>query len=140
MVGLLPLYDPPRHDTAETIKYRTCPFSAAAALWSGPDPRLREARANGMGRVCREDRSAISMGIAVKMITGDQLAIARETARQLGMSTDIYNTGLPFDGKQAHAHPHTPTLTGVAQGHADLRRWRDRGRQSSWRRASCRRT
>ena len=33
------------------------------------------------------------MGIAVKMITGDHLAIARETARQLGMSTDIYNTG-----------------------------------------------
>ena len=38
-------------------------------------------------------RSAINMGIAVKMITGDHLAIARETARQLGMSTDIYNTG-----------------------------------------------
>jgi len=56
MVGLMPLYDPPRSDTAETIK------------------------------------SALSMGIAVKMITGDQLAIARETARQLGMSTDIHTT------------------------------------------------
>ena len=56
MVGLMPLYDPPRPDTAATIK------------------------------------SAFSMGIAVKMITGDQLAIARETARQLGMSTDIHTT------------------------------------------------
>jgi len=35
------------------------------------------------------------MGIAVKMITGDHLAIARETARQLGLSTDIYTTGPP---------------------------------------------
>lgn len=58
MVGLMPLYDPPRADTAATIK------------------------------------SAISMGIAVKMITGDQLAIARETARQLGMNTDIHTTNV----------------------------------------------
>ena len=33
--------------------------------------------------------SAHEMGVGVKMITGDQLAIAKETAKQLGMGTNI---------------------------------------------------
>jgi H+-transporting ATPase len=33
--------------------------------------------------------SARQMGVSVKMVTGDQVAIARETARQLGMGTNI---------------------------------------------------
>jgi H+-transporting ATPase len=33
--------------------------------------------------------SARQMGVNVKMVTGDQLAIARETARQLGLGTNI---------------------------------------------------
>ena len=33
--------------------------------------------------------SAGQMGVSVKMVTGDHLAIARETARQLGLGTDI---------------------------------------------------
>ena len=33
--------------------------------------------------------SAEQMGVKVKMVTGDQLAIARETAKQLGMGTNI---------------------------------------------------
>jgi len=52
--GLIPLFDPPRHDTAETIK------------------------------------RALSMGVKVKMITGDQLAIAKETARSLGMGQNMF--------------------------------------------------
>jgi H+-transporting ATPase len=52
-LGILPLYDPPREDSAETI-----------------------ARAR-------------NYGITVKMLTGDNIAIGRETARQLGMGTDI---------------------------------------------------
>ncbi|ESQ35077.1 hypothetical protein EUTSA_v10006710mg [Eutrema salsugineum] len=52
--GLLPLFDPPRHDSAETI--------------------LR----------------ALNLGVCVKMITGDQLAIAKETGRRLGMGTNMY--------------------------------------------------
>lgn len=56
MVGLLPLFDPPRHDTAETIK------------------------------------RAIDLGISVKMVTGDQRAIAVETCHQLGMPTNILDT------------------------------------------------
>ncbi|KAJ6732135.1 CALCIUM-TRANSPORTING ATPASE [Salix purpurea] len=53
-VGLLPLFDPPRHDSAETI------------------------------------RRALHLGVNVKMITGDQLAIAKETGRRLGMGTNMY--------------------------------------------------
>ncbi|CAK9169750.1 unnamed protein product [Ilex paraguariensis] len=53
-VGLLPLFDPPRHDSSETIK------------------------------------RALHLGVNVKMITGDQLAIAKETGRRLGMGTNMY--------------------------------------------------
>ena len=47
MVGLIPMFDPPRVDSGETI------------------------------------RRAKEMGVDVKMITGDQLAIAKETCRQV---------------------------------------------------------
>nr|ASM90208.1 plasma membrane H+ ATPase 9 [Sesuvium portulacastrum] len=71
-VGLLPLFDPPRHDSAETIE------------------------------------RALNLGVNVKMITGDQLAIGKETGRRLGMGTNMYPsssllgqdsnvTGLPVD-------------------------------------------
>ncbi|KAI9121545.1 hypothetical protein K1719_008578 [Acacia pycnantha] len=53
-IGLLPLFDPPRHDSAETI------------------------------------RRALNLGVNVKMITGDQLAIAKETGRRLGMGINMY--------------------------------------------------
>ncbi|XP_027344900.1 plasma membrane ATPase 4-like isoform X2 [Abrus precatorius] len=53
-VGLLPLFDPPRHDSAETI------------------------------------RRALHLGVNVKMITGDQLAIGKETGRRLGMGSNMY--------------------------------------------------
>ncbi|KAG2714379.1 hypothetical protein I3760_03G023900 [Carya illinoinensis] len=53
-IGVMPLFDPPRHDSAETI------------------------------------RRALDLGVNVKMITGDQLAIAKETGRRLGMGTNMY--------------------------------------------------
>ncbi|KAL6847557.1 hypothetical protein ACP4OV_022583 [Aristida adscensionis] len=53
-VGLLPLLDPPRHDSCATIE------------------------------------RALELGVNVKMITGDQLAIAKETGRRLGMGTNMY--------------------------------------------------
>lgn len=53
-IGLMPLFDPPRHDSAETI------------------------------------RRALNLGVNVKMITGDQLAIGKETGRRLGMGTNMY--------------------------------------------------
>ncbi|KAJ5561436.1 ATPase P-type K/Mg/Cd/Cu/Zn/Na/Ca/Na/H-transporter [Penicillium sp. DV-2018c] len=34
---------------------------------------------------------AKSLGLAIKMLTGDAVAIARETARKLGLGTNIYN-------------------------------------------------
>jgi H+-transporting ATPase len=37
--------------------------------------------------------SARQMGVNVKMVTGDQVAIARETARQLGLGTHILDAG-----------------------------------------------
>ncbi|CAL5328676.1 unnamed protein product [Camellia sinensis] len=52
--GLFPLFDPPRHDSADTIK------------------------------------RALNLGVNVKMITGDQLAIGKETGRRLGMGTNMY--------------------------------------------------
>jgi H+-transporting ATPase len=63
--GLLPLYDPPREDSAETIRH------------------------------------ARNHGIDVKMVTGDNVAIAREIARQLDLPTNIQSAeklfGLPTD-------------------------------------------
>ena len=44
--------------------------------------------------------SARQMGVNVKMVTGDQLAIARETAKQLGMGTNILDASALGDTKQ----------------------------------------
>ncbi len=52
-VGLIALYDPPREDSAETIK------------------------------------TAQSMGVNMKMVTGDHVAIAKEIARQVNLGTNI---------------------------------------------------
>merc|ERR1719221_2208246 len=59
-LGLLPMIDPPRADTATTV-----------------------------GRL-------LDAGVEVKMITGDHLNIARETARLVGMDTNI----LPGDKRE----------------------------------------
>lgn len=64
-VGILPMLDPPRHDTAKTIK------------------NLRDS------------------GIEVKMITGDHLNIAVETARLIGMGIQIYPGEVTRDGTES---------------------------------------
>ncbi|XP_042471721.1 ATPase 6, plasma membrane-type isoform X2 [Zingiber officinale] len=64
-MGLLPLFDPPRHDSAETI------------------------------------RQALNLGVNVKMITGDQLAIGKETGRRLGMGTNMYPSSTLLGDKNA---------------------------------------
>ena len=43
--------------------------------------------------------SARQMGVSVKMVTGDQIAIARETARQLGLGTNILDASGMGDTK-----------------------------------------
>lgn len=54
--AIIPIFDPPRDDSAETIK------------------------------------RALALGVQVKMITGDQLAIAKETGMRLGMGTNMYDS------------------------------------------------
>ncbi len=44
--------------------------------------------------------SARQMGVSVKMVTGDQMAIAQETARQLGMGTNILDASGLGDTKR----------------------------------------
>lgn len=77
MLGVVPLFDPPRHDTGDTV------------------------------------RRALELGVNVKMITGDQLAIAKETGRRLGMGTNMYpSTALFGQGNKDLDH----SLLGVDEG------------------------
>jgi len=64
LVGVLPLFDPPRPDAKATIA------------------------------------TAMAMGVKVKMVTGDALAIAKETCKQLGMGTNILDAGRLGDSAQ----------------------------------------
>ncbi|KAH1330718.1 hypothetical protein KXX47_005503, partial [Aspergillus fumigatus] len=56
LLGMLPMFDPPREDTAHTIN------------------------------------EAQNLGISVKMLTGDALAIAKETCKMLALGTKVYNS------------------------------------------------
>jgi H+-transporting ATPase len=62
LVGLLPIFDPPREDTKQTID------------------------------------DALAFGVKVKMVTGDQLAIAKETGRRLGLGDHMYPSKVLKDG------------------------------------------
>jgi H+-transporting ATPase len=64
LLGVLPLFDPPRADAKETIA------------------------------------TAAKMGVKIKMVTGDALAIAREMAKTLGMGSDILDGGELGDSKK----------------------------------------
>ncbi len=63
--------------------------------------------------------SAEQMGVAVKMVTGDQLAIAKETARQLGMGTNILDASGLGDIK-GDATPAQATSIEQADGFAQV--------------------
>jgi H+-transporting ATPase len=62
LIGLIPIYDPPREDTKQTID------------------------------------DALAFGVKVKMVTGDQLAIAKETGRRLGLGDHMYPSKVLKDG------------------------------------------
>ncbi|CCM02138.1 uncharacterized protein FIBRA_04215 [Fibroporia radiculosa] len=64
LIGLLPIFDPPRTDTKQTID------------------------------------DAILLGVRVKMVTGDQLAIAKETGRRLGLGDHMYPAKVLKDGPE----------------------------------------
>ncbi len=61
--------------------------------------------------------SARQMGVSVKMVTGDQLAIARETSRQLGLGTNILDASGLGDTKHHED-------SAVGGGHRKSRRFR----------------
>ena len=56
LLGMLPMFDPPREDTAQTIK------------------------------------EAQILGLSVKMLTGDAIAIAKETCTMLALGNRVYNS------------------------------------------------
>ena len=78
-VGILPQLDPPRHDSAITVK------------------------------------NLVNAGIEVKMITGDHLNIGKETARLIGMGTNMHPGSSTRDGTQA-----TKELIRKADGFAQV--------------------
>jgi H+-transporting ATPase len=63
--------------------------------------------------------SAVEMGVSVKMVTGDQLAIAKETAKQLGMGTNILDAGGLGDSKK-DATPEQAEAIEKADGFAQV--------------------
>jgi H+-transporting ATPase len=63
LLGVLPLFDPPRDDAKSTIA------------------------------------TALEMGVKIKMVTGDALAIAREMARTLGMGSNILDAASLGDSR-----------------------------------------
>ncbi|MFI5783308.1 plasma-membrane proton-efflux P-type ATPase [Nocardia sp. NPDC051570] len=67
LLGVLPLFDPPRDDAAATIS------------------------------------TARAMGVAVKMVTGDALAIAKETAAKIGLGTGILDAAGLGDVKKTES-------------------------------------
>lgn len=69
-------------------------FRTLGVAQTGPDGTWRVLAALPLFDPPREDsretlRRAAEMGVPVKMVTGDQMAIAKETARELGMGTNI---------------------------------------------------
>jgi H+-transporting ATPase len=78
-VGMIALYDPPREDSAETIK------------------------------------TAQSMGVEVKMVTGDHVAIAKEIAKMVGMGTDIETASAFVDKSDEEAEKVIEEADGFAQ-------------------------
>jgi H+-transporting ATPase len=78
-VGLIALYDPPREDSAETIK------------------------------------TAESMGVNVKMVTGDHVAIGKEIAQEVGLGKNIMPADAFLNKPDSEAQPIIENADGFAQ-------------------------
>jgi H+-transporting ATPase len=85
-LGILPMFDPPREDSAETIQ------------------------------------RAEEHGVQVKMVTGDNLAIAKQIASQLGLGTDIHLADKFFKGtsEQRHLSERAAAQVEAADGFAQV--------------------
>lgn len=79
LVGLFALYDPPREDSAETIK------------------------------------TAEAMGVSVKMVTGDHVAVAREIAKEVNLGTNIVTASSFLDKPDSQAQSAIEEADGFAQ-------------------------
>ena len=86
LLGILPLFDPPRDDSAETIQ------------------------------------NAKDLGLSVKMITGDNLAIGTETSGQLGMGTHLVAAkhAFPADMDPDNVSPEMGEAIEKADGFAEV--------------------
>ena len=78
-IGIIPFFDPPREDSAETIK------------------------------------TAKAMGVEVKMITGDHVAIAKEIAQEVNLSTNILPPDAFVDKNDQEAEAIIEKAGGFAQ-------------------------
>ncbi len=78
-VGLLAIYDPPREDSAETIK------------------------------------TAQKMGLNVKMVTGDHIAIAKQIAQEVNLGTNIIPASSFIDKSDSEAQGIIENADGFAQ-------------------------
>ncbi|HUS99057.1 MAG TPA: plasma-membrane proton-efflux P-type ATPase [Candidatus Thermoplasmatota archaeon] len=78
-IGLIGMYDPPREDSAVTIK------------------------------------TAESMGVNVKMVTGDHAAIASEIAKEVGLGSHIMPASLFLDKNDSEAQRAVESADGFAQ-------------------------
>jgi H+-transporting ATPase len=82
LLGMLPMFDPPREDTASTIA------------------------------------EAKMLGLSVKMLTGDAIAIAKETCKMLALGTKVYNSEKLIHGGLSGATQHD--LVEKADGFAEV--------------------
>lgn len=82
IIGMLPMFDPPREDTAHTIL------------------------------------EAQNLGLSVKMLTGDAIAIAKETCKLLALGTKVYNSQRLIAGGVAGATQYD--LVEKADGFAEV--------------------
>lgn len=82
LLGMYPMFDPPREDTAHTIA------------------------------------EAQHLGLGVKMLTGDAIAIAKETCKMLALSTKVYDSERLIHGGLAGSAQHD--LVEKADGFAEV--------------------
>lgn len=82
VLGMLPMFDPPRSDTAATIA------------------------------------EAGELGVKVKMLTGDAVAIAKETCKMLHMGTNVYDSDRLINGSMGGSQLHD--FVEAADGFAEV--------------------
>ncbi|EED18604.1 plasma membrane H+ATPase Pma1 [Talaromyces stipitatus ATCC 10500] len=82
LLGMYPMFDPPREDTAHTIT------------------------------------EAQNLGLSVKMLTGDAIAIAKETCKMLALGTKVYNSERLIHGGLTGSRQHD--LVERADGFAEV--------------------